>query len=203
MASPLRRRPEGTRRRLGFTLFEVLAAAGILALFYTMLAGSAIEGINSEGVSRRRMEASLLADERLADIETALSAGTVPELGQSEEDLDPFVVRVDVTPFDATALLSDEIAIAERAQGMLDASGNSPLRLIDLRVSWLELDREIEVRRTTFAYDRDAIAELASQTATSGGDEDAPEDDGAGGTNPQDGEAAVDELFRLLGESAQ
>ncbi len=193
-------------RRQGFTLFEVLAAAGILALFYTMLAGSAIEGINSEGVSRRRMEASLLADQRLADIETALGAGTAPEIGQSEEEVDLFTVRVDVTPFDATALLGDEIEIAEGAKGLLDASGRSPLRLIDLRVSWLELDREVEVRRTTFAYAPAAVAQLASQAETSGGDGAAAGDEDTAGdvVDPQNLEnPTVDDILRLLGESAQ
>jgi prepilin-type N-terminal cleavage/methylation domain-containing protein len=181
-----------TRSRSGFTLFEVMAAVLILGLMYTVLAQSAIEGVRSEGVSRRRMEASLLADERLSDIETAMQTGFPPAIGRTEEEMGDFVVRVDVVPFDATAFLGEDIQIAEAARGMLDASGDAPLRLVDLRVAWLEIDREFEVRRTTFAYDSQLIAEL-------GGGPEGSEADAGGeaGRDDVDG-LTVDDMFEML-----
>lgn len=190
MSGPMRtRRHHGFAARRGFTLFEVMAAVLILGLMYTMLAQSAIEGVRSEGISRRRMEASLLADEWLSDLETAMQTGQTPPIGQTEEEVDDFTVRIDIAPFDATALLSEDIDIAEGAKGLLDASGDAPLRLIDLRVAWLEIDREFEVRRTTFAYDSAALAELASGRQSSGGQNEEPGGDGA---------LTVDDMFELL-----
>jgi len=180
------------RSRSGFTLFEVMAAVLILGLMYTVLAQSAIEGVRSEGVSRRRMEASLLADERLSEIETAMQTGVPPAIGRTQEEVDDFEVRVDVVPFDATAYLGEDIEIAEGARGLLDASGDAPLRLVDLRVVWLEIDREFEVRRTTFAYDNQLIAELGGEPEGSGADasDEVGRDDANGLT--------VDDMFEML-----
>jgi prepilin-type N-terminal cleavage/methylation domain-containing protein len=180
------------RSARGFTLFEVMAAVLVLGLMYTILAQSAIEGVRSEGVSRRRMEASLLADERLSDIETAIQSGIAPEVGESEEEVDDFVVRLDVVPFDATAYLGEEVEIAEGAKSLLDPSG-AALRLVDLRVSWLEVDREFEVRRTTFAYDNQLVAELSGASPAEG-DSDARTDVNS---------ITVDDMFEMLQGAGQ
>ena len=69
----MRRRSVTNARRLepargGFTLIEVLAAVALLGILYAVLARVAIEGLRAEGDSERRLEASLLADERVNDL---------------------------------------------------------------------------------------------------------------------------------------
>src|SRR5262247_3649626 len=80
----------------GLTLLEVLGAVALLAILYTVLAKNAIEGLRSEGESRRRLEASLLADERLAEIELKLASGASPPTGHDEEEREGFRVVTEV-----------------------------------------------------------------------------------------------------------
>ena len=65
-------------RQRGFTLLEVLAAVAILGILYVVLADVAMQGLLSEGRSRRRLEASLLADQALSDIEIEMASGGPP-----------------------------------------------------------------------------------------------------------------------------
>ena len=92
----------------GFTLIEVLGAVAVLAILYTTLATVAMQGLRSEGESRRMLEASLLADWELSEFELELETGAAPEIGitRSEEE-DGFTVTWEVTPF--------QIAIFESA----------------------------------------------------------------------------------------
>ncbi len=60
------------RAERGLTLLEVLAAVAVLGLLYTVLASAAVQGLRSEGESRRRLEASLLMDEQLVQIRIRL-----------------------------------------------------------------------------------------------------------------------------------
>lgn len=147
----------------GFTLLEVLAAIAILGILYTVLTDSAIEGLRSEKTSQRRLEASLLADRRLADLELQLGVGVVPPLGEeeeaAEEDAD-FTVRVAVELFDLI-LPELELETGGAAPGPLLADlttdQRSPLRVIRVTVAWLEAEVEYSVTRTTFGFDVNAI----------------------------------------------
>ncbi len=172
------------RAERGLTLLEVLGAVALLAILYTALAGSAIEGLRSEGESRRRLEASLLADERLAEIELSLASGVVPPIGSAEEELERFRVVTEVQPLELpprpesdaaraerTSLAAKRAArIAEKDVPSLFApprSGTAPALLgIDVIVRWDDGIFEREVRRTTYALDPTAIeAAFASAAA--------------------------------------
>jgi len=166
-------------------MLEVLGAAALLAFVYIALTRSEIEGLRSEQESNRRLQASLLADQRLADLELDLASGTVPSLGDVEEEADPpFRVRTEVRAFapppppdDAATLGLREGSLAARhAARQVDPNAPSllaapkagdpdpPLRAIDVVVLWDEGIYEREVRRTTFALDP-AAAEAIVGTA--------------------------------------
>lgn len=116
------------RRGDGFTLLEVMAAVLVLGLLYTVLADTAMRGLRSEGVSRRRTEASLLADDRLSQLELELALGQVPKTGEEEETVEPYHIGVRVEPWDPAPLLgaieklAKERAPAHRPGG----SGSKP-----------------------------------------------------------------------------
>jgi prepilin-type N-terminal cleavage/methylation domain-containing protein len=162
-----------------FTLLEVMAAVAILALSYTTLASSGIIGLQREGEARRRIEASLVADGVLAEIETGIEAGGAPPLGREEREFDGFRVDVEITSFSIeipeeegpggqrlsharSRLQGDQEQAQDVIPGpsLLGGDGPSgavsPLRRIDVRVVWDEGFGEREVSRTTFALDPEA-----------------------------------------------
>jgi prepilin-type N-terminal cleavage/methylation domain-containing protein len=169
MASP---RP-GRRPAGGFTLLEVLAAVLVLGLLYTMLANVAIDGLRSEGESKRRLGASLVADRVLADIESQLDSGAVPPLGSSEEQEDPYQIDVSVTPLELPFDLVPPNAEPGTKFEPLVLGGDTPqdnrLRSIEVRVTWDELDRELSVVRTTYAFDASGLDAVLG-TGTPGSD---------------------------------
>jgi prepilin-type N-terminal cleavage/methylation domain-containing protein len=111
-------------RRRGFTLLEVMAAVLVLGLIYTVLAEAAIRGLRSEGISRRRVEASLIADRFLADLESQVELGQVPASGQDQQDVDVFHVGIRVESFDPTPML-DTIAQIEKQRSRPERKKNT------------------------------------------------------------------------------
>lgn len=168
------------KRRSGFTLFEILGAVTILAVVYSWLATSAMQGMRSEGLSKRRLEASLLIDQELMEIETAIATGTTPEVGRTERELDgEYRLVTEVTPFDPTPYLGEDFPPEGATTTLLlppERAEDAFLRLVDLTVSWDDGADEREVRRTTLAYDLETVAELFPDTAAEEGEE---EEDGA------------------------
>lgn len=159
-----------SRSERAFTLLEVLAAVAILGIVYTTLARAAMEGLRAEGDSRRRLEASLLADETLGDIELQIEAGAVPAPGATEDDVDEFVVRVEVTPFEIPGLEEPEPAAGAAAQpivlvGKGPGVPETPVRQIDVTVVWNDGERERSVGRRTFAFDFEAVSALIQPLA--------------------------------------
>jgi len=149
-------------RRLGFTLIEVLAAVLVLGVLYTVLAGVAIEGLRSEGTSMRRIEASLLADRLLVELEEQIAAGSMPPIGVIEEEEDIFELAIEVRELDVASITPPELPGSEREAQRAGApslfgndSGTQPSRLreIEVLIVWLEGDREFSVRRTSYAFD--------------------------------------------------
>jgi prepilin-type N-terminal cleavage/methylation domain-containing protein len=104
-------------RRDAFTLLEVMAAVLILGLLYAVLAEAAIRGLRSEGVSRRKVEASLIADRFLSDLEAQLALGQIPKSGQEEQEVDVYRVGISVQPFDPTPIL-EAIEKVEKERGI-------------------------------------------------------------------------------------
>lgn len=169
-----------------FTLLEVLAAVAILAIAYTTLGSSGIQGLQQEGEARRRLEASLLADASIAEIESAIEAGTTPPVGEEETESDGYRIQVSVAPFtlvvpeaqqadggkrlgNAQSRLGGERSAEHVAPGKSllgpgaggggGGGGESPLRRIAVRVAWDEGFGERVATRTTFALDAEAAAE--------------------------------------------
>jgi prepilin-type N-terminal cleavage/methylation domain-containing protein len=159
-----RRRWQRTRGRprRGFTLLEVLGAVLVLAMLYSVLAEVAIQGLRAEGESRRRLEASLFADELFTDIEASIEAGDLPPLGVSTEEEDPYIIELEVLPVDTRSLFPPGLlGEGETLASMLGSeTEESPLREIVLRISWSEGDRELSVTRTTLGMSAPQFAAL-------------------------------------------
>ncbi|MEN8184880.1 MAG: prepilin-type N-terminal cleavage/methylation domain-containing protein [Myxococcota bacterium] len=166
----------------GFTLLEVLVAVAVLGLLYTVLAGVALQGLRAEGESTRRLDASLLADRTLTSLEVELSAGVPPEAGRREEEVEPFLVVTEVTPFDLPLLIEAPEGLRKPASLFGNAPGTSLLRRIDVTVSWTEGSEEQSVLRTTFGLDRDAAAPLLEDAAAAA--EAGPQGDANSGPTP-------------------
>jgi prepilin-type N-terminal cleavage/methylation domain-containing protein len=160
------------RIRAAFTLLEVMAAVAVVAIVFSTLARVASEGLRSQGISKRRLEASLLADSQLSEIEIQLAGGIAPEIGESELEEGPFMIIVRVTSFDIGS------AIPESGFGDADPSSEatlagvlgdevSPIRAIEVAVTWLEGLDEYSVIRNTFGIDQVALEALAGAESQS------------------------------------
>ena len=151
----------------------------MLAILYTTLATVAIQGLRSEGESRRMLEASLLADWELSEFELELETGAAPEIGitRSEEE-DGFTVTWEVTPLQIAIFKSaseqeqsrkasnpaGQPAPIPAGQSGVANAGATPFLRVELRVSWFEAGNERSVARTIFAVDEDAAAKLAAES---------------------------------------
>ena len=143
------------RSDAGFTLLEVMAAVAFIAIVFTTLARVANEGLQSQGISKRRLEASLLADGLLSEIEAQVSEGTVPEIGHEEFEEGIFDAAIDVAAFDLASVIPASTEAPE-------AGATTPLtvRRIEIAVTWIEAGNEFQVIRTTFGLDLASIPEL-------------------------------------------
>lgn len=187
--------------RRGFTLLEVLAAVAVLAIVYTVLAGTAMQGLANEGESYRRLRASMLADLTLSQIEAGLAAAA-PPVDVSETEAEDYTIRVETRPYDLGAFA---LAVQEEATGRrkilkgADAGGSPPFQLlsappgsrssplleINVRVLWTEGVYEREVSRTTYAADPVLVqAAVASLPGANGQDSAAAPSEADAGTEP-------------------
>lgn len=172
-------------RRPGFTLLEVMAAVLVLGLLYTVLVEAAMRGLRSEGIDRRRAEASLLADRQLAEVEATLAAGIALPEGVVETEAPPYAVRVEVVPEDVLGLLPPEAA--EQFAGerdpqapslLVDPRGGSRVQRVSVVVSWDEAGEVLQVTRTTHALDTTELAALFPAAGEPSPDEDERDEDG-------------------------
>lgn len=144
-------RPQVGRR--GFTLLEVLAAVAILGTWYVVIATSAMQGLRAEGESRRRLEASLLADSVIADFEAKVVTGSAPEVMAERHQEGDFDITIKVTLF---APFGQERFDDEKGRDLTSlVAGNLPgvaqhLRTISVQVAWIEGDAERAVYRTSY-----------------------------------------------------
>jgi len=147
-------------RRAGFTLIEVLAAVALLGILYAVLARVAIEGLRAEGESERRLEASLLADERVND----LFGAPLPAVGHAETQEGDFAISLDVAPFQVPPQWSP--ADPEATPPLLLApgpgGGSEALRTVQLTISWIEGANERHVTRTLYLLDFERVSALAA-----------------------------------------
>lgn len=149
-------------RRTGFTLLEVMAAVALLGILYTVLARVAIEGLRAEGESQRRLEASLLAEARLADVFTGPDGSyAFPQVGRSETTEGDFTLTFDVSPFQPPVgwdVTEPEGIAPQLFASSPGAPGAQGLRTVQLTISWLEGAQERHVSRTTYLLDFSTIA---------------------------------------------
>ena len=147
------------RRSEAFTLLEVLAAVAILAIWFLVIASTAIQGVRAEGLSRRRLEAALIADRRLLEIETSALDGSIPPNGTDEVEEADFDVVVSVNPFvldDTVPASRNDAADPPNLEPLLArdlGTRNQDLRRVDVQVIWDEAGREQTVERTSFIFD--------------------------------------------------
>jgi len=166
----------------GFTLIEVMAAVLVLGLLYTVLASSAMRGLRSEGIDRRRAAAEMIADRELTTIETALASGAPLEDGLLEREEEPYKVSSDVEPFDVLSLLPAPLHAEivrdtdPKAVSLLhDERGQSRVRRISVVVEWDEAGEPDHVERTTFAFDTSVLEEYFPPTTTTTAESGSPE----------------------------
>jgi prepilin-type N-terminal cleavage/methylation domain-containing protein len=173
----------------GFTLLEVLAAVAVLALLYTALARAGVMGLRAEGNADRRLRAGLAADDRLALLESQILAGSAIPIGDTEDVVDEFVVKVSVMPLEMQVPTVPE-KLAERARERVSTANDlraagpaaaaaaargqpagslfgaraggepAPGRHIIVSVVWDDAGTEKQVRRETFGLDGQAAAPL-------------------------------------------
>jgi len=167
-----------SRAEQGFTLLEVLAAVLIFAIWFTVIATAVTQGISRESEGRLRLEASLLADHVLADIETQVLLGGVPVLDGSAYSDDVFEVIIEQEPLSLSSMLGGTLppALAELGtavpgglQGLGGAAGAGGL-VSQIRVDVLwgdELDA-LGVTRITYAVDPVALEALAANAPAQG-----------------------------------
>ncbi len=181
-----------TRRwRRGFTLLEVMVAIMALGIAMTLLTSAAIDGMRLEGDAYRRLGASRVANQLMADLESGMMGGVLPEIGQRELEIDGFEVSVEALPVEPGQLGID-LGNRDRDAGPLaallgdDRQGTDPPLLeIRIAVTWQEGIHTQEVRRTTLSFD---AASVASLLPAEGNDVDDNGDDDGDESGNDDGE---------------
>jgi prepilin-type N-terminal cleavage/methylation domain-containing protein len=159
-------------RRAGFTLLEVMAAVAVVGIVYIVVAGSAMQGLRTEGDASRRLRASLLADRVLSELELQMARGSALPPGETETTEEEFTIVVEVSPFDIASVLPEQTK-KERDPARSATSfqvlspgvhgGVAALLSIAVRVAWIEGTSEQEVTRQSFAFDLGAAAPLLEQ----------------------------------------
>jgi len=161
------------RSDAGFTLLEVMASVAVLAIVFTTLARVANQGLQSQGISKRRLEASLLADAVLADIEVQIAEGTAPEIGRTESEEGRYAVVADVSAFDLAGAIpvpaeapGTELGLGVPTQPAAGASSiGSAVRAIEIAVTWTEGMHEYRVIRSSYGFDLASVQELLDARA--------------------------------------
>jgi prepilin-type N-terminal cleavage/methylation domain-containing protein len=190
-AEPQSPSPTPTRAD-GFTMIEVVAAVVILGLWFTVLVTIVSGGVSVESLSRLRLEASLVADEALADAEAALLTGAgVTEIQLEDDHIYGdysdvlFDVSVTAAPFDPLGSLAPREGAAVSAEGLgIDVSRLPPEQqtaalaaLLEIRVEVYRAEGEFDpleshgepaapyAMRTTYVVDPAVLASLDLPTA--------------------------------------
>ena len=164
------------RRESGLTLLEVLAATMIFAMVMTVLISTSTTAVHHVGVSARRLEASLLADEILADLEIQMKRGIAPEVDEDEFTRDQYAIRIFRTDLLPDPGAGDPDGMATGVAAMLGAElpeVAKHLKQYDIEVSWFEQSGPQSVTRTSFAFDWQSATiefpELFAQAGRNGG----------------------------------
>lgn len=183
--------------RAGFSLLEVLAAVVILSIWYIVIANAAVRGLGREGESIRLMEAAMLADNVLAEIEATTFDGTAPEHMEDTREEEPYSVEISITAFGGGGFAAPGApqpepgpdapppGLVQRVNGEMPGVA-AHLRTITVKVLWGENDRANEVVRTSYAFDIPKAVEALYPDGESGeaaSDDDDPGQDDTNATN--------------------
>lgn len=148
-----------TRPRGGFTLLEVLAATMIFAMVVTVLIGTSSSLVARAGLSASRLEASLIAEQELALLESFTNVQQTPP-DDKQETRDRFSIRVYSEPalddFGGGPIGQDggSAALGVAAILALEAPGVDQFLLrYEIRVEWIEGALPETIRRTTYVFD--------------------------------------------------
>ena len=116
-------------------------------------------GMRSEGKSRQLLEASLIADKRLAHIETAFVNGTAPQLGRTQTETDGYQVVTLVEEYELPLEITTDPFADEAASPRRAAAPEAPtlLRRIIVQVFSRQEDEQEDqpalAERVSFAWD--------------------------------------------------
>jgi Tfp pilus assembly protein PilV len=185
-------RIERTRRcESGLTLLEVLAAAMIFAMVMTVLISTSSTAVHNVGVSARRLEANLVAEEILANLEIQMKQGIAPEVDENELTRDPYaitILRTDLFQGSENAASGGAgIDVASMLGAELPEVAKH-LKQYDIEVSWVEQNGPQRITRTTFAFDwQTAAIEFSELFARSSAGGNSPGRNGDGGQSAQGG----------------
>jgi len=159
------------RAEIGLTLLEVMAAVALLGILYAYLARAASQGILTSGDSRWRLEASLRADQAMADLEQEMRAQAPLEVGTTEVEEELFTVTREVETWSLPLEPPPEAEQAPApALSLLGGDPRNPglLRRVSIRVSWFDGLDEHSLERVTFALDLAAAESLLGGGAAPG-----------------------------------
>ena len=160
-----------------------MAAVAVVAIVFTTLARVSNEGLRSQGISKRRLEASLIADMHIAKFEFQNAFGGIAtEVGVFVATKDEFWTNVNVTSFDIASAIpesgfGDTDPTTEATLAGVLGDEVSPVRAIEIAVTWFEGANEYRVIRNTFGIDRavlEGLADAASQSLTPPGNAPSP-----------------------------
>jgi prepilin-type N-terminal cleavage/methylation domain-containing protein len=168
----------------GFTLLEVLAAVAVIGVAFTSLAAWNIDGLRAESLARGRLEASIVADYVLAELEAELAAGVTPPVGRIEREQDGFAVALEVEPLPlglepvpTTAGGPGTASTTPSGPTLLAAPGSrgdTPLRLVRITVAFGDPETGDRVVRETFAFDAASVSSLLAGLAEAPGETGGP-----------------------------
>jgi prepilin-type N-terminal cleavage/methylation domain-containing protein len=218
-ALPNARSARGER---GLTLLEVLAATAIFSMVMTVLIGTSSTAVHRSGLAVKRLEANLLADAVVADLEIQMRKKIAPVVEKTEwttED-EEYVIRVQNRSIqEALAAPAETVGdeAADAATPTLPSPGATQiaggagigtllagelpevakhLRQYDIEIVWIGADGPESVTRTTFAFDWQAAQiEYAALFEAAGGEtgEIGEEDTDPAGREPEiDGAAPLE-----------
>lgn len=188
--------PGGRPGERGLTLLEVLAATMIFALVMSVLIGTSTTAVHRAGVAARRLEANLLADAVVADLEIQMRKRVAPVVEKTEwttED-EEYVIRLQNRSIQE-ALAAPAQTVADEAAGLTNEAPSGPgatqiggaagigmllagelpevakhLHQYDIEIVWIGVDGPESLTRTTFAFDWQAAQiEFAALFEAAGG----------------------------------
>jgi hypothetical protein len=168
----------------GLSLLEVLAAAMIFAMVMTVLISTSSTAVFHIGASVRRLEASMLADRILADLEIEMKQGIAPE-PTDEFEQDPYTIRIgriDLTQDIGAHDPNNGESIIVSTFGAELPEVLNHLRRYDIEVSWMEQSGPQSVTRISFAFDwqnaRTEFSTLFTPSTPSAADGDVSDENG-------------------------